>query len=570
MSKDLQLDSDSKAQDRIKNNEKIYMKKQFEKPIEEAKNELWQYRAAVMIEWRDANSDVLRTYITDMENALNVSANKEAKNAIEKYKNDCGTDTYKIVWNMLVQSYPIALYQALLYAKSDYNTQNTLGSTWTCGCWVDGIYGIKTLLTSAQVLKDSFPAFHGVVDDEAMQYLLGNWTGWWEKEAWTGWWEKEAWTGWWEKEAWTGWWEKEAWTGWWEKEAWTGWWEKEAWTGWWEKEAWTGWWEKEAWTGWWEKEAWTGWWEKEAWTGWWEKEAWTGWQETELEQDDEKKKLEQDDEKKKLEQDDEKKKLEQDDEKKKLEQDDEKKKLEQDDEKKKLEQDDEKKKLEQDDKQQQLCSDIVTHLWKKVSYDKGRNEFTIDGRKLDAKYVIVKDQTVVSYSVESINTTATKLLVDEVNNSTRTKKLPITIGIIKDINLWQALYKGQKIAHSEFWSVEQLNNKLTDIDTAAKEKLKSDITSMYKVTNMISNTTWLDQWTTLLVLSKTESVEKKWLFKKKIKNKNTTEVFNPTTVQIEIKKWFIIKTVNLEDIYTPDGNIDTIGINAMMETEKKL
>jgi len=167
------------ANQRITAGEKTYMQQRLAKEKGAARTELNKYTQTIMIEWRDANYVFLQDKTDAMYDAIQSSKNSAAIEAVAKYKGQYNDQKYNTAnW----RSYVIALYQALLYIKADATTQKELGRTWPCACGVDGIYGINTLLTSAQVLKASTPSFHGVVDTVALNFLCNNTAVTWAKE----------------------------------------------------------------------------------------------------------------------------------------------------------------------------------------------------------------------------------------------------------------------------------------------------------------------------------------------------------------------------------------------------
>lgn len=176
MSDRLKIDRGDDANARITSDEQQYMQEQLAKWVEEAHQELSQYKTEIMVERRDANFVFLKDKTKQMETALAEWGDQKAINALDEYKKRFWMTEYTTIGRARVRSYQIALYQALLFAKADDATKEILGNTWPCGCGVDGIYGLQTLLTSAQVLKDKDSSgFHGVLNNETFNYLL-TWT----------------------------------------------------------------------------------------------------------------------------------------------------------------------------------------------------------------------------------------------------------------------------------------------------------------------------------------------------------------------------------------------------------
>lgn len=133
---------------------------------------LKQHKNDIMIERRDANYDFLKDKIPEMEMMLQNEKYNDGHAQLEKYRAVHG-DAKWTESGRVVYSYPIALYQALLYSRADADTQKKLWTYWPCNCWIDGVFGIDTLFTSAQVMGNLWiSGFHGVVDEVSFGKLL--------------------------------------------------------------------------------------------------------------------------------------------------------------------------------------------------------------------------------------------------------------------------------------------------------------------------------------------------------------------------------------------------------------
>jgi hypothetical protein len=124
-----------------------------------------------MVEFRDANHVILKNHIDSMKKAIAASGDAEVQASLDAYEQKFGTTKWEKQWRNFV-SYPIALYQALLYTKAAPETKKILGNFWPCGCGIDGIFGLQTLLTSGKVIKPIYPDFHGVVDATTLTDLM--------------------------------------------------------------------------------------------------------------------------------------------------------------------------------------------------------------------------------------------------------------------------------------------------------------------------------------------------------------------------------------------------------------
>ena len=78
-----------------------------------------------MIERRDANYDFLKDKIPEMEMMLQNEKYNDGHAQLEKYRAVHG-DAKWTESGRVVYSYPIALYQALLYSRADADTQKKL------------------------------------------------------------------------------------------------------------------------------------------------------------------------------------------------------------------------------------------------------------------------------------------------------------------------------------------------------------------------------------------------------------------------------------------------------------
>jgi hypothetical protein len=180
--KKLELGTETDANARLSDSEKTYMREQLSlEKTKQAKQELKQYETTIMIEWRDANyvflnykEDGKHVRVEQMREAIKNSDNEQAIKAITTYEEKMGTDSYvKLGGVARVRSYPIALYQTLLYINADSATQKILGPYGPCGCGIDGIFGLQTLLTSGKVMKNkNMSDFHGVMDEKHFEALL--------------------------------------------------------------------------------------------------------------------------------------------------------------------------------------------------------------------------------------------------------------------------------------------------------------------------------------------------------------------------------------------------------------